>query len=177
MYSESDKTFYQIKHVLENFKLSGYIFGQTDRIEREREYWVTGELFQALRSEFHQYDEELWVDNALSTIKPDITVVNSNRKYIFEIKRASQWSSIDRLPDQLERYSGMDNFKRGYVVVVNDCSPDGENKDIIDQIKKKAQRSNTDLSNWEIWVLNEDDAIWETGKPRASAENEPLKLE
>jgi hypothetical protein len=66
MYSESDQTYYQIKHILQRFKLSGYIFGRTDKIEREREYWVTAELFQALRSEFHRYDEELWLDNSVS---------------------------------------------------------------------------------------------------------------
>jgi hypothetical protein len=118
------------------------------------------------------------LDKALTPIKPDITVVSDGRKYVFEVKRTSKWSSLDRSPERIERYNEMPNFRRGYVVVIDDYSSsnDDEEEDKLDQVRKKAQRADVDLSKWQVWVLAEDDAIWETDRPRASDENEGSEL-
>ena len=172
MYPTSDDTYTQIKYVLENFNFSGYIFGQTEWTEREREHWATGELFQAFRAVFFDDDEyEVWADHSLAPTQADIVIHGEGRSYVFELKRASQWSSISRLEDQISRYTASDDFTRGYVVVLDDRVPTkaGEDPDgpSLDQIIERVNRN-----KWEVWVYGENDSIWHTGKPLAQEQKE-----
>jgi len=167
MYPDSDDTYTQIKYVLENFKYSGYVFGQTEMTEKEREYWATGELFQACRAVFLDDDEyEGWVEHSLAPTQADIVVHGEGRAYVFELRRASQWNSISRLDDQISRYSASDDFTRGYVIVLDDREPGkpgaGPDGPTLDQIVERVDRN-----NWEVWVYGENDSIWHTGKPLA----------
>jgi len=120
---------------------------------------------------FDDDEYEVWLDHSLAPTQADIVIHGDGRSYVFELKRASQWNSVSRLEDQIPRYTASDDFTRGYVVVLDDREPGkpGEDPDgpSLEQIIEKVNRS-----KWEMWVYDENNSIWHTGKPLAQEQKE-----
>ena len=130
----------RIRHSMKNLEISSNV--QSRKTTSVREKWISSELFQALSYQLEDTDYKIEQEATFGRTAVDLLVTQGDRNYVIEIKLAGNYSSRERLPNQVKKYKKkVPNLRRTFVLMVAEKNRDlPENKESVEHVVEEVEK-------------------------------------